>query len=344
MKTTSNKSNNRWDQLVHLHQWLQADEQGIARQRQRAGKRSRPFCPPSGRSTKRPFGAARQLAGRCLLTLGSLATSSCIATTEGDEAIEKADVGTQEQEVKNGYVMANGAPIEGAVRVEFWSYDEQKWRICSGQIVARRALVTAGHCPEVAGFPGASGTWPTQVFRQTDQNPPQNMLGGWVYATVEVHPDYVNNYDLSNDVAVVKVATNWPGVVSQDAAVIAKGSQHQFDAWVVGYGNYDTGTNDYDGQLRAKQEYMYYDTSNPKSYQNWANGSEPWLCTGDSGGPLLTQFLGGPMMWGVASGIEEVTGSCGRKGYWAPTTENWSWISQKVGGCQDKWSYIDCWN
>lgn len=282
---------------------------------------------------------------RGLMSLAvSISLGACAAPMDEEEASTEGEAATKSEAVKNGVITPNGVPTGGTVRVEFWDYDEQKWRICSGQIVGPRALVTAAHCPNEAGFPGTSGTWPVQVFRQLSGQEPVNLLGGWVYATLAVHADYVNSYDFTNDVAVVKIGSNWPGVTASQAALISKGTQNLFNAWVVGYGNYNTGYNDYDGRLRGKEEYIYYEGVDPKMYNNWAAGNEPWLCIGDSGGPLLSTYLGAPLMYGVASYIEYVTGYCGQRGFWSSTAENWSWISQKVGNCQDRNPVIDCWN
>lgn len=282
-------------------------------------------------------------------TLVSLAAfislGACAVPIEQEEAWTDAEPTTKTQEVKNGIVTPNGIPTGGTVRLEVWDYNQQKWRICSGQIVAPRALVTAAHCLTVPGFPGTSGTWPVQVFRQLSGQQPVNLTNGWVYGNVQVHPDFVQVFpDYTNDVAVVKIGNNWPGVSANQAALIAKGTQHQFNAWVVGYGMYDTEDEDYDGQLRGKEEYFYYGNVEPKNYNNWAAGDEPWLCSGDSGGPLLSTYGGAPLMYGVASHIDFEVGWCGQRGIWASTAENWSWLKDKVGNCQDRPPIIDCWN
>lgn len=254
---------------------------------------------------------------------------------------EGFDVTHSEHELKNGYVMANGAPLGGVVRVEVWDYSANRWRSCTGQILSRKSLLTAAHCLTEAGMQSSSGSWPVRVTKQIANGSFLAVTNSWVSAQVAVHQAFINQSKHEHDVAVVTTPLTWQNVSQAHAALIAKGT-HSGSAWLVGYGNHDTGYNDYDGQLRAKQGYVTYSANN-REYTNSATGSDPWLCIGDSGGPLLTTAANAPLAWGVASYITNATGYCGKSGHWAPTVLNWSWIASKVGGCQDQLSFISCW-
>src|SRR5262245_22944798 len=77
----------------------------------------------------------------------ALALNACAAPVAEGEAVASDD-----SPLKNGFVLANGAPWKGVVRVELWNPFEGKWHVCTGQVTSQKSVLTAAHCPRVAGM------------------------------------------------------------------------------------------------------------------------------------------------------------------------------------------------
>jgi len=269
----------------------------------------------------------------------ALALSACSFPVTQDEA-----VASDEASLKNGEVLANGAPWKGVVRVELWNPFEGRWRLCTGQVTSRNTVVTAAHCPRVAGMTSFHSTLYVRITRQTLNG----IYGEWLHPEAYILADVQIAFSYTeavakHDVAVLKSSNPWINTVQSHAAGLMKGNPNT-TLWAFGYGNWGNITNpdQFDQQGRAGQIAVTYN-STAKVYRNNASATDPQLCTGDSGGPLKSSFLSGSMTYGVASQLIQYSGACGTQGEWATTSNNWQWLSSAIGGCTDKLSYIACW-
>lgn len=278
-----------------------------------------------------------------LLTAASLAVAlGACAPPEPEEAGDQ--VAVEDSALKNGTVLANGAPWKGVVRVEIWSQSERKWHVCTGQVTSAQTVLTAAHCAWSSGNTSYHSNLYVRITRQTSAG----LYGEWLHpesyilADVQVNPSYttdVAKYDLS----VMRGPNPWAATTPSHAAGLMK-SNPNLTLWAFGYGNWGNSTNpdEYDQQGRAGQAKVTYN-STYKDYRNNASSSDPQLCIGDSGGPLKSTFLDGSLSYGVASQLIEYSGACGTKGEWATTSNNWTWLKNTIGNCTDKVSYISCW-
>jgi hypothetical protein len=112
--------------------------------------------------------------------------------------------------------------------LDFWNGSAWQ-RSCSGQVVARDAVLTSAHCFRFFGRP-AGNRWSFVVWRQRPNGTWVNHTrtatnGGWMPGTFTLHPQYAGveqaantwiNHTVKNDVAVLRFEANLVGIDSSD--------------------------------------------------------------------------------------------------------------------------------
>ncbi len=254
----------------------------------------------------------------------ALACSACAASVDSDDA--ERSVASESSELKNASTLVDSnSRWRGVVSLKVWFPGFNAWSPCSGVITSRTTLVTAAHCVTYPLGAYTSGNVRVIVTRQTSTGAWQTLLGdSTVFA--KYNPAY-NGFQ-KNDVAVITAPTQWANITQSDAVPIGKDAPSGQTMWALGYGYYDVGAADNDGLGRAGSVVPTYSSGD---YSFSATSSQPWLCNGDSGGPIKL----GSRNWavfGIASWFQGATGAkCGSVGHWAPTADNFEWLKYAIG-------------
>jgi hypothetical protein len=191
-------------------------------------------------------------------------------------------------------------------------------KLCSATLIGCSTILTAAHCfcapantfqqCQRAGLPD-----PSQVLFLSQYAPPVQA------SRIAIHPDY--NFAHAGDVAVVTLAQPVTGVApvpinrNERPAVGTTGT-------IVGFGR-TGGTQSQSPEVGIKRAAAIQTATCPSSSGNEAgipamnhlcfhvfSSSDAGTCNGDSGGPLFADLGDGPVVAGVASGIEENRTDC----------------------------------
>jgi hypothetical protein len=224
---------------------------------------------------------------RWVVALAGLVLGACGAEAPGESPMSEAELADGSEALVNGNA-PTGMGDGGTVMLDFWNGSAWQ-RSCSGQIVARDAVLTSAHCFRFFGRP-AGNSWSFVVWRQRPNGTWVNHTrtatnGGWMPGTFTLHPQYAGveqprntwvNHTVKNDVAVLRFEANLVGIDSSDTTYLDNGPQLPRNAQVWGY---STGT------LRQGPYEVDFDFG-AGVYRTIPKGSDPRACPGDSGGPL----------------------------------------------------------
>jgi trypsin len=170
-------------------------------------------------------------------------------------------------------------------------------------------------------------------------------MGAETQAFAKYNPAYNIDGWSPHDVAVITAPQPLTNVSQDDAVALLKTAPSGVGMWAMGYGLYDIHDYDIDNQGRSGQVTPTYNSANHE-YTFSASGNEPWICSGDSGGPLkLVDYD-----W-LAVGIASLTtggqngAHCGPTGHWASTQDNYAWLEYAIHSedCYEDDYVVTCW-
>lgn len=273
----------------------------------------------------------------------TFALTGCGNPVDGDGAGET--ISTDSSALKNGTLVNSSSVWRGAVKLQIFSPNLGTYQTCSGQVVARSTIVTAAHCVAVAfESPSTKSGWVTaSISRETSS-------GQWITVMQKrsAFGSYNPAYDgfAAHDIGIVTSPDPFTNVTSNDTIPFALDAPSGQTMWALGYGPYEVDADD--GQGRSGALVPSY-SSTAHEYTFRASTSQPWLCKGDSGGPLK-MVNGFWRLYGVASFFETKTVSnppplCGSVGHWTSMLDNSAWLEGAIGynKCFHEATYVVCW-
>jgi V8-like Glu-specific endopeptidase len=276
--------------------------------------------------------------------LGLTTMSGCVANTE-EEPGNEPSTGVAESALENG-TLTPSKNSDGVALLYIWT-TSGTWGKCTGQLIARNAFLTAGHCFYNSGHTSTSQTVYIDAYHQHSNGTWENLTasGGNTYRafTVSMKQDFIDikdggNFAPGEDVAVARSSSDLINVTSSDAAAIHRSSTREMSGgWAYGHG-YHTDSS-YDGQLRVG--YMHNPDYSGKVITVDYGESDAHTCFGDSGGPLklgTEMSVNDGILYGVIA-LDNGTGNC--KENWAQFTNvgfHDTWIKSKLasGACTNK--------
>ncbi|HEX2661061.1 MAG TPA: trypsin-like serine protease [Polyangia bacterium] len=282
-----------------------------------------------------------KLSGRSRIlgpAIAALLLPACGGQDEND-VVDQGETSAPTSALKNGFIVDGSASWRGVVFLEVKKVGGVTWVPCTAVVTSKKTMVTAAHCVTYALGTNPSGTVLARAKRETAGSGFQTIMPE-SFVAAKYNPAYDGT--ASHDVAVITGNAPFLNITQSEAMPIAKGSPSGVTMYTLGYGNFDNGPNYFDGQGRSGQLTVTY-AAGTAEYTSSATASQPWLCHGDSGGPLK-MVSGVWMVFGIASQFEG-TGTCGNRGHWAATANNWSWIQSTIqlANCSETNSAIFCW-
>lgn len=200
-----------------------------------------------------------------------------------EESERDGDYGEFEHDIRGTATVASVGQFEAVVKVGG----------CSGTLITKEAVLTAGHCVCTSTFPGPNtcNSTATVTFDNVLPVGSSTRQNVTVTADVIVHPEYNTTAWLTNDYAILRLHTPADQLVQVSpiqvsSAVPSVGTVHT----MVGYGGYGTScANAGNGVKRygstALDSVLTYASPGGKTlvYNDTNIGS----CPGDSGGPVI---------------------------------------------------------
>ncbi|XGC80487.1 trypsin-like serine protease [Bdellovibrio bacteriovorus] len=202
--------------------------------------------------------------------------------------------------------IVGGEQVEGTSAVgrsTVGLYDAKIGYICSGTLIARNLILTAGHCVDPKSQNLVAIFAPEMKKANKEQI---RKVSKWI-----VHPNYsteIVERDMA-DIAIVKIEGEAPAGF-QVAPLLFNSQLIQNDVRtiVAGYGlNWTIGLKRGAGTLRTTTltiDKAYYSQTEAMLGQSLRRG----ICSGDSGGPAYVSINGQLHVWGVASRGDSLPG------------------------------------
>lgn len=251
--------------------------------------------------------------------------------------------GPRASALKNGTLVDGSSKWNGVVLISVYWPDFGAWSTCSGFVTSHQTVVTAAHCVSQPLGQSTSGYITAEIFRETASGSYDVLMGAETQAFTKYNPAYDGS--ATHDVAVITAPQPLTNVSQADAVSLLKTAPSGVGMWAMGYGLYDVHDYDIDNQARSGQVTPTYN-SGSQEYTFSAGSGEPWICSGDSGGPLkLVDYD-----W-LAVGIASLTTGgqvgwhCGPTGHWASTQDNYAWLEYAIHyeDCYEDDYIVTCW-
>jgi hypothetical protein len=204
--------------------------------------------------------------------------------------------------------------------------------LCSGTVVAKNLVLTAGHCLANHG-----GNQPLDVFFDRTLS-----AGNKVEAeSFGVHPDFCSGSGCRDDIfdfGYVIVANDFtlPEGNPFSGFAVPIVSQEEWDEAIrkntevtlVGYGETEEESNDAGIGIKRSVVTELTDVS-PKGLEFQAGGAGRDTCVGDSGGPAFVQLENG--QWRFAGVTSRGSSPCGTGGYYGAPYASLCWLREETG-------------
>lgn len=194
-------------------------------------------------------------------------------------------------------------------------------RECSGVLIARDLILTAGHClEEVSGperigvffYKGASPIPTVATVRAISRHPQYRR--GWENADGEAE---TRQREIAADLALLRLSAPAPAGYQPVSLSIDPSAATGVGGRLVAAGLSGTGPKARSGYLRtAKVSTIRFTSGSPRIA--FANASGGRACVGDSGGPVAVFDGKTPRLWGVISAVLRPANGCGGRIVVAP--------------------------
>ncbi len=257
---------------------------------------------------------------RKMIELGLVVATLCAMTGCAFDSSQEEAVGGTSSEIVNGQIDF-GHPAVAAIHWQVSSPQGSGQATCTGTLVARRTVLTAGHC--VVPADGATTFSKYEVYFGSNA---KSATARWIpVASIAGHPNYNPQVFGAYDVGVLVLAEDAPvqpvGVANALPDLTGQVVTH------VGFGT----TVSVNSNMKFGAGSLKYTVSLPVTEQSditlrTGNG-QSGICNGDSGGPAFVSVNGSDVVVGVHSYIDD-NATCLQNGFSARTDLSYDFIAK----------------